>query len=430
MSVLSTSSVTSTVTFAANTQRAIGWVLAVIVLAAFVIYLVLNIRSGKPEVGSEIELAPNRKPYYDDDILETKRLDRSLVQALGFLGLVAVALPVYWLREPGRMENAQVGQVRTFTSRGGELYEAQCARCHGPGATGGVAARTLTDESGGFVATVTWTAPALTTVLTRFDEDEVRYILNYGRNGVMPAWGAPGGGPLTEQQLTTLIYYMRSIQLAPEEVQSEVIAGVVAGMGEDNPILAEQPLAGALAAFDDAVAAVDTAGNDETARTAALLGLSEAQSAVDSAFTEALGAEGYGELLFSNQGSAGQFNCARCHTAGFSYGGTSEEGVADLVDEWPNLDTSGTLAAYEPGGGFFGPNLTNGSTTRQFATADEHATFIEGGSQVGIRYGQGGQGSGRMPGFGLRDDADLGRSFNAILTAEQIAAIVAYEREL
>ncbi len=430
MSVLSLSFMTSSLTFAANTQRAIGWVLAVLVLAAFVIYLVLNIRSGRPEVGSEIELAPNRKPYYDDDILETKRLDRSLIQALGFLGIVAVALPVYWLREPGRMENAEIGQVRTFTSRGSELYEAQCSRCHGPGATGGVAARTLTDESGGFVATVNWTAPALTSVLTRFDEDEVRYILNYGRNGVMPAWGAPGGGPLTEQQLTTLVYYMRSIQLTPEEVQAEVIAGVVAGLGEDNPVLAEQPVAGALLAFDEAVAVVGAAGDDETARADALTTLAEAQAAVDAAFTEALGAEGYGELLFNNEGSAGQFNCARCHTAGFSYGATSDTGVADLIQEWPNLETAGTLTTYEPGVGFFGPNLTNGSTTRQFPTAEEHATFIEGGSQIGTRYGQGGQGNGRMPGFGLRDDADLGRSFSAILTAEQIAAIVAYERGL
>ena len=44
----------------ANTQRTVGWVLASIVLVGMGVYLLFNFRIGKREVGSEIELAPNR----------------------------------------------------------------------------------------------------------------------------------------------------------------------------------------------------------------------------------------------------------------------------------------------------------------------------------------------------------------------------------
>ena len=47
----------------------------------WLVYVWSNIRAGRPEAGSEIELAPNRKPYYDDEELEGRRLER--VQLLG-----------------------------------------------------------------------------------------------------------------------------------------------------------------------------------------------------------------------------------------------------------------------------------------------------------------------------------------------------------
>ena len=56
----------------ASTQRTVGWVLASIVLVGMGIYLLFNFRIGKSEVGSEIELAPNRIRHADDDLLETR----------------------------------------------------------------------------------------------------------------------------------------------------------------------------------------------------------------------------------------------------------------------------------------------------------------------------------------------------------------------
>ena len=67
---------------AASTVTTIGAVIAVLVGIGSVLFLVANLRAGRPEVGSEVELAPNRKPYLDDEQLETVRLNRTLRWAL------------------------------------------------------------------------------------------------------------------------------------------------------------------------------------------------------------------------------------------------------------------------------------------------------------------------------------------------------------
>ena len=53
--------------YAASTQRTIGLVLAIIVAAGFALYVLVNIRAGRKEIGAEVELAPNRKKYFDDE---------------------------------------------------------------------------------------------------------------------------------------------------------------------------------------------------------------------------------------------------------------------------------------------------------------------------------------------------------------------------
>ena len=79
------------------------------------------------------------------------------------------------------------------------------------------------------MAQVNWKAPALNTLMSRHTEDEVLHVLNYGRNGVMPAWGGGGGGPLTDQQLEEIIFYLRSVQISEDEIRSQVDSGVEAG---------------------------------------------------------------------------------------------------------------------------------------------------------------------------------------------------------
>ena len=138
-------------------------------------YILVNLRQGRPEVGAEIELAPNRKPYYDDEQLEGPRLNRALASGLVLIAITAVGLPLYWLNEPGRQSGAIENFDQTFVNRGARLFAPteeggyNCAGCHGSEGVGGQAPPyTLTDADGEFVATVTWRAPALNTVLLRF----------------------------------------------------------------------------------------------------------------------------------------------------------------------------------------------------------------------------------------------------------------------
>ena len=422
---------------AASTQRTIGFVILAIVFIGFVVYLILNARSARGEVGSEIELASNRQAYLDDEELEGSKLDKSLLAGLAMLAVIGVGLPLYWLGEPGRHEGLIVDTDRIFADRGGELYEegANCQQCHGAEGSGGASSYTITSADGEFVATVAWAAPALNTVLSRYSEDEILHVLNYGRNKVMPAWGAPGGGPLTEQQLLYLVHYLRRIQIPESELRETVDSGVREGIAEHlspdpfNPLRPDAP------EVDEWLAEVDAAV--EQARAMALAedgSLAGVADAIRLAGLELLatgvapGSEiyrKYGEIIFNNRAAGGTYSCARCHTYGWSYDAT--------VDGDDSIDghAGPILEEYVDAGGFFGPNLTGGSTLSQFETAGEHSDFISVGQTVGRTYGRGGAGgNGQMPGFGPRVDDDLSVTYPETLTLEQIDAVVAYERSL
>ena len=97
------------VVLAASTVQAIGIVIAVIAMVGFVVYAAFNVQAGREEVGAELELAANLKPYYDDDDLETKKLDRTLTMGLATLAVIGIGLPAYWLAEPGRQDGSDRG---------------------------------------------------------------------------------------------------------------------------------------------------------------------------------------------------------------------------------------------------------------------------------------------------------------------------------
>jgi cytochrome c553 len=474
---------------AASTQRTIGLVILAIVLVGFVLYVVLNAKSAEPELGSEIELAANRKPYLSDEELEGTKLDLSLGWGMGLLMLIGVGLPLYWLGEPGRQDGLVAFTDRVFADRGAELFEegANCQQCHGPEGSGGVAGTTITNEAGEFVSVVSWKAPALNTVLSRYSESEVRHVLNFGRNGIMPAWGAVGGGPLTEQQLDYLIFYLRRIQIPEDEIVETVESGVRAGVrgelesidstlftaldearaeatalvdgmvpgsdefneaSDEGAALVDAAEADIDAAIDEWLARVDRVvdGARELAieldseladRLAAAAGADEieaAQDAVRRAGLELLSSGDapnsdlyldYGEILFNNSAASGTYSCARCHTYGWSFDATSDGPDDEDGHIGPILDT------YDDGGGFFGASLTDGSTLTRFETAAGHADFVSEGQTVGSTYGRGGDGdAGQMPGWGPRTDDALGIDYPATLTQDQIDAVVAFERNL
>lgn len=439
---------------AASTQRNLGMAIAVVAIVGFAIYLIYNVMwAGRGERGSEVELAPNRKPYLSDEELETSKLDLALVSGLVTLVIIGVALPLYWLGEPGRQDGYVDHTRNQFTSRGFEQFEERCASCHGGGGLGGTTSTSVTDDAGNFVAAIEWEVPALTTALYRFSEEEVRHILDYGRPPTpMQAWGAPGGGPLTTQQVDELIQYIQSIQLDPEEVQDEVWDGLILQV-RDDVLVAEPDVSDRLDAAKDAVSA---AGADEAAAEAAARELATVEELIrerSEQYLRNLAQPDRGELLFNN----GIYGCARCHTPRDSWRFTGPEqvdgegpvvlarGSEEEATEVARLGSS--IPANISGGGAFGPNLTNGATLRQFDTAEGHEGFVTIGAQEGVGYGNFGQGDGggQMPAFGMcvgdRDSGDRspihgfctlenGSVRPGMLTAEQIADIVAYERGL
>jgi mono/diheme cytochrome c family protein len=183
-------------------------------------------------------------------------------------------------------------------------------------------------------------------------EDQIRQILTYGRPfSPMPAWGIEGGGPMNEQQIDNLIAYLESIAIAPEEAQQQ--------------------------AQDDAEAEVERLSTLQSQ-----LREEQAKDEPDEAKVALLERE----ISYNQPATIGaalfNLNCARCHTAGWSY------------DE-PEA----------PGAGAMGPSLYNELT--QFPDEEEHYEWVANGTEVGEQYGQFGQNdSGAMPALPGSDPGD------------------------
>jgi mono/diheme cytochrome c family protein len=224
-------------------QRRVALIVVVVLTLGWVVYLLGTARRTYVP-GSELEVAPNRKPYYEDDQLEGPRLTRFLWWAFAMLAILAVGLPAYWLREPFRQEGAGFDRGRQYfedkaVQRGEELFQASpgdpptprephfgCENCHGREGVGGVTQYTLTDPSNPDAPAkqVRWAAPALNTVMLRYRPEEVKTIIVYGRpNTPMPAWGVAGGGPMNDQQINDLVAYLEHIKLDPKKVKEQAM---------------------------------------------------------------------------------------------------------------------------------------------------------------------------------------------------------------
>ena len=220
-------------------------VITIVILAAiaWVSYLAVSALRSR---GSE-EVAANLAPGTTDDELETKRLEGIQLSAVVLSGILAVSIPVYYLTENNRQEGFVEEFSETAIEHGHEWYiEFQCGDCHG--ADGGGGAASYVEKRTG--VTVTWEAPSINDVFYRYDRDEVKYWLIYGRgNSPMPAWGLEGGGPMNDAQLEELLDYMQSeeFQIEQEAVLAEV----------------EPEIAGELARLEGAQAAVEGALLDQ-----------------------------------------------------------------------------------------------------------------------------------------------------------------------
>ncbi|MCJ7671353.1 MAG: c-type cytochrome [Acidimicrobiia bacterium] len=398
-------------------------ILALAVIAGVILWRVFSLKR-------EQEPAPaNLTKFLEDDDLEGRRLERVLGWSLLFVLVVAISLPVYFLVEPNRQVVAKDAFLARSEARGAVLFANSqspaydstksllCANCHGTKAEGGAAPFTIQAEADLCLVAqnkgnpdvpaclprpVSWQAPALDTVLLRFNRGQVKHILNYGRPGTpMPAWGIISGkGVLNEKSIDDLVNYLASLQIPSAKAKSISTQAVGEYRTGGKQLVKQQREALTAAQADLAKAQADrTATPKVKAQAEAAVVAAQAQYDAAVAYDAEVRTLSDGAILF-------RLNCARCHTKGWSY--------YDPTDL--------TVPAPSPqGSGAYGPNLTGGSTKIQFpgkAGAQGQFDWVAVGVPENQQYGVRGISSGRMPHFaGQLDDAE-------------IKAIVKYERSL
>lgn len=117
-------------------------------------------------------------------------------QAAGtfILILLVLAFPLYRATDGSRRDAALASQNQALLTQGHELWGTNCAACHGTNGEGG-------------------SAPALNSqeFLTSVSDDQIHGIIAGGIPGTpMPAWLNDYGGPLTDEQISALVTYLRS----------------------------------------------------------------------------------------------------------------------------------------------------------------------------------------------------------------------------
>lgn len=110
--------------------------------------------------------------------------------------LLVLAFPLYKLTEGSRRNEALMQQNSAEITAGRQLWGLNCAACHG--VTGeGVSAPALNSQQ----------------FLTSVGDRQMAGIIQGGVPGTaMPAWLSDYGGPLTEQQIESIVAYIRSLQ--------------------------------------------------------------------------------------------------------------------------------------------------------------------------------------------------------------------------
>lgn len=198
-----------------NAGATIAVVILLLALAAFAVaYLVVGPgRRRGPRVRGDIPLA--MRPYHSDEELETTGLERAMAWGVALAVFSAVFLPLYWLIEPSRINDAVDDFYKRDVTMGRQLYAQNCVTCHGPDAEGGTAPHPDPDVD------APWPAPQLNNIAARYEDSEIvedlrQFIVDtirQGRPGTpMPAWSSAFAGPMNDQQVETIADYILSIQ--------------------------------------------------------------------------------------------------------------------------------------------------------------------------------------------------------------------------
>jgi len=213
-----------TVLGALSTGRAIligiasGVVLALVVVAALA-------GRRRPRRKAELDIPNAMKPGPSDPDLERPILEKLYAWGALLIILLAIWVPVVWLREPTTNaqdsetfleESVRRGYLTTLFGNEANQLGFNCERCHGPGLAGGqnvfnqqvVPVPNLQTVCGG---------AAFGHPLIKSLEDVVTTIAEGRPNTDMPSWSVRFAGAMLDQQINDVVNYLLSIQKVPEE---------------------------------------------------------------------------------------------------------------------------------------------------------------------------------------------------------------------
>jgi len=135
-------------------------------------------------------------PPFEPEWLE-RSLNRYLAWGLVFMVLLLAGFVAYRVREPGLRRDATRSQTKSYTAIGTQLFAANCAQCHGAQASGGGNAPTLNSQQ----------------FLKQTSDDQIRSLISTGVPGsAMSAWSLDNGGTLTDEQVSQIVTYVRSLE--------------------------------------------------------------------------------------------------------------------------------------------------------------------------------------------------------------------------
>jgi cbb3-type cytochrome c oxidase subunit III len=134
--------------------------------------------------------------YQDYDPKLEESTNRWMAVGVVFLFLFVLAFPVYWFLQPARLDAAQAAQDAELSAQGEDIFNANCAQCHGGEATGGIAPALNSEQ---FLGNVT--------------DLQMHQLISTGVPGtLMVAYSADFGGTFTQQQITAAVVYLRSFE--------------------------------------------------------------------------------------------------------------------------------------------------------------------------------------------------------------------------
>lgn len=137
-----------------------------------------------------------RPPPFEPTSLE-RSLNRYLAVGLVFMVVLIAGFIAYRVREPSLRADAAASQRAQYTRIGRRLFATNCAECHGSSGSGGSGAPTLASKE----------------FLGSTSDEQIHMLVAGGISGTeMPAWGLDFGGTLTDEQVSQIVTYLRSLE--------------------------------------------------------------------------------------------------------------------------------------------------------------------------------------------------------------------------